>query len=198
MLSILSIPLRGYNLYLWGISNRQEKSFFLSGPFFAQITKSISEDIEKEEEDGPRKRPARFLEDDEGLEVGLYVNFVVLLSLSVMSQSVLTYNREGSGRWQEFLCCAEDPEEFEWEDCTVECSYWWCVSTVAIWGWVWKPEWNHCRAWISCLMDPEGGRKSYLILTAVWCAATLASLSIVVEQWAQKRWHTPHGYRFFC
>ncbi|CAM6015095.1 unnamed protein product [Sphagnum balticum] len=33
-----------------------------------QITKSISEDIEKEEEDGPRKRPARFLEDDEGLE----------------------------------------------------------------------------------------------------------------------------------
>jgi hypothetical protein len=74
------------------------KKLFLSGPFFVQITKSISEDIEKEEEDGPRKRPARFLEDDEGLEVGLYVNFVVLFSLSVMSQLVLTYNLEGSGR----------------------------------------------------------------------------------------------------
>jgi len=37
-----------------------------------QITKSISEEIEKQEGDEPPKKPTQFLEDDEGLEVGLY------------------------------------------------------------------------------------------------------------------------------
>ncbi|KAH9535443.1 hypothetical protein CY35_17G053500 [Sphagnum magellanicum] len=37
-----------------------------------QITRSISEEIEKQEGDEPPKKPTQFLEDDEGLEVGLY------------------------------------------------------------------------------------------------------------------------------
>jgi hypothetical protein len=39
---------------------------------FVQITRSISEEIEKQEGDEPPKKPTQFLEDDEGLEVGLY------------------------------------------------------------------------------------------------------------------------------
>jgi hypothetical protein len=39
---------------------------------FVQISKSISEEIEKQEGDEPPKKPTQFLEDDEGLEVGLY------------------------------------------------------------------------------------------------------------------------------
>jgi gas vesicle protein len=125
-----------------------------------QITKSISEDIEKEEEDGPRKRPARFLEDDEGLEkTRKNLNEkIAQLNAAIDDVSAQLRSEDGFG----------NPNETTAE---LESAAWWIL---------------------------RGGRKSYLILTAVWCAAMLASLSIVVQQWAWKHQCTPHGYRFFC
>jgi hypothetical protein len=137
-----------------------KKKLFPSGPFFAQITKSISEDIEKEEEDGPRKRPARFLEDDEGLEkTRKNLNEkIAQLNAAIDDVSAQLRSEDGFG----------NPNETTAE---LESAAWWIL---------------------------RGGRKSYLILTAVWCAAMRASLSIVVQQWAWKHQCTPHGYRFFC
>jgi hypothetical protein len=95
-----------------------------------------------------------------------------------------------SGHWQEFLLCAEDPEEFEREDCTANAAIDDVSAQLRSLDGFGNPN-ETMQSLNQPLYRSRGRTESYLILTAFWWGATLSSLSIAVKEWAWKHWvHT--------